>query len=320
MNAQSVRIPWIPHLTTSGKTPAAGSPAFVARLWPCHMFPFREAVFIGIDIPKKDDNQVAKQRALIQIEYKVAKPFVDAAALGLGSSAFAVVAQGPALNWACLGAGFSLCWYWGSANLTKPKKAKRRQASPKTITVNSANGSRKVSLEGDFEYSIYETTQINRETWGETLRRLIRGKPEVTRPDPSPPQVAREFVFQSHYDGHTVELREDDVRRFLRTAWKHRQRGRGLSQRRWVREWKERPQWYRDLGPYWYFAFRNLLVEAKHFTGCQMVVKTSLYWEQLARDPQITLGLLRETEAQKGMVQPAPWAIPTGRPRENLVP
>jgi hypothetical protein len=42
------------------------------------------------------------------IEYKTAKPFVDALALGLGSSAFAVVFQGPAFNWACIGAGFSL--------------------------------------------------------------------------------------------------------------------------------------------------------------------------------------------------------------------
>jgi hypothetical protein len=58
------------------------------------------------------------------IEYKTAKPFVDALALGLGSSAFAVVFQGPAFNWACIGAGFSLVFYWGSANLTSPKKTK----------------------------------------------------------------------------------------------------------------------------------------------------------------------------------------------------
>jgi hypothetical protein len=238
------------------------------------------------------------------IEYKVAKPFVDATALGVGSSAFAIVLQGPALNWGLLGAGFSLIWFWGSNNLTRPKRKKGAssvRAGAGSVVVNSATGSRKVSLGFNYEHPGF----VSRETWGETLRRLIVGKPP-SRPAIDKPTVPFEFVFQSHYDGQPVELREDDVRRFLRAAWKYRRRGRGLSHRRWVRECRDRPQWYKDLGPHWYRAFLVLLREAQQLRQCQLVVCIGPQWYALARDPHITLGILREAEVMKGNVQPNP--------------
>jgi hypothetical protein len=234
------------------------------------------------------------------IEYKVAKPFVDAAALGVGSSAFAIVLQGPAFNWGLLGAGFSLFWFWGSNNLTRPKRSKKSKTAASvgagTVVVNSATGSRKVALGFN-----YEPRFVSRETWGEILSRWVWGKDEpAPRQVIDKPTTSPEFVFLSHYEGQPVELREDDVRRFLRTAWKKRQRGRGLSYRYWVREWRDREQWYKDLGPHWYRAFLVLLREAQRVRERQLVVCTGPNWYSLARDPHITLGILREAEAMKG--------------------
>lgn len=249
------------------------------------------------------------QKALINIEYKVAKPFVDAAALGLGSSAFAVVLQGPALNWGLLGAGFSLCWFWGSVNLTRPNRGKKPTAASVgagSVVVNSASGSQKVSLGFN-----YEARFVARETWGEILRRLVWGKDVPTpRSVIDIPTSPREFVFQSHYDGQPVEIREDDLRRFLRIAWKYRFRGVGLGHRHWVREWRNRPQWYKDLGPHWYRALLILLREAQQVRKCQLVVKTGPNWYAMARDPHVTLGILREAEKMKGNTQPDAPYIP----------
>ena len=252
------------------------------------------------------------QKALFNIEYKVAKPFVDAGALALGSSAFAVVLQGPALNWGLLGAGFSLFWYWGSANLTRPKRGKK-PASPASVgagsvMVNSVNGSRKVSLGFNFQ----QPGWVSRETGWETLSRLAWWKNKPTpRPVIDKAAVPREFVFQSHYDGQPVEIREDDLRRFLRAAWKYRFRGKGLGERHWVREWRQRQQWYKDLGPHWYRALLVLLREAQRVRQCQLVVCTGPQWYALARDPHITLGILREAEAMKGHSQPDAPSVPT---------
>lgn len=244
------------------------------------------------------------------IEYKVAKPFVDATALGLGSSAFAVVLQGPALNWGLLSAGFSLFWFWGANNLTRPKRGKKATSAASvgagTVVVNSATGSRKMSLGFN-----YEPRFVSRETFREIVKRWVFWGKDDRLPVIDKQTVPREFVFQSHYEGQTIELRENDVSRFLRTAWKERQRGRGLSHRRWVREWKERPQWYKDLGPYWYKSLLVLLREAQQVRKCQLVVCTGPNWYALGRDPHITLGILREAEAMKGNKQPDVPNIPS---------
>jgi hypothetical protein len=235
------------------------------------------------------------------IEYKTAKPFVDALALGLGSSAFAVVFQGPAFNWACIGAGFSLVFYWGSANLTSPKKTKpkRGRAGPGHVVVNSVNGTRKVPLEGGFEYA---PRFVSRETWGETLRRFVMGRPEP-RPafdQPAKPKWMTEYIFLSHYDGQEVQLLESDVTRFLNSAWRYRKWGHGLSERRWVRDISQRPQWYKNVGSTWYYALVELLWEVEAISGRQLIVPVGWQQNALARDPHQTLEALKWAQTLKG--------------------
>lgn len=235
------------------------------------------------------------------IEYAVVKPAVDAIALGAGSAAFATVLQGPALNWSLIGGGVSLFWYWGTANLAKPKKAKARGESigPGSITVNTFSGSRKIDRTG-FEYAPYQPGHINRETFPEMLRRLARGKPRIRQAPFRAPVTLQEFVFYSNYGGQIVELSEDDVYRFLKSAWRNRERGSGLGKRRWVRDWKKRPQWYKDLGPDWYHAFLSLLREAQQLTQRQLVVGNSKAQHyRLARDPRTILCRLKQAEAIK---------------------
>lgn len=246
-----------------------------------------------------------KRRYLI--EYAVVKPAVDALALAAGSAAFAIVLQGPALNWSLIGGGFSFFWYWGTANLTKPTKAKARGGSigPGSIVVNTVNGSRKVSRKG-FNYQPYQPGYVSRETFPEIIRRLVKGKPRIRQAPLRAPVTLREFVFHSHYKGQLVELAEDDVRRFLRSAWRNRQRGSGLSQRRWDRDRRLRPQWYKDLGPHWYYALLALLREAQQITRRQLVVCTGPQWYALTCDPHTTLGRLKEAEAiKRGTAAPA---------------
>ncbi len=207
--------------------------------------------------------------------------------------------------------GISLFWYWGSVNLTKTGK-RAKPPSPASVgagsvVVNSATGSRKVALGFN-----YEPRLVPRETWGEIWHRLVWGKDAPTpRAVIDNPTVPREFIFQSHYEGQPVEVREDDLRRFLRAAWKYRLRGVGLGHRHWVREWRDRPQWYKDLGPYWYKAVLVLLREAQQVRQCRLVVCTGPNWYALSRDPHITLGLLREAEAMKGNAQPDAPNIPS---------
>lgn len=235
------------------------------------------------------------------IEYAVVKPAVDAFYLGAGSAAFATFLQAPAWNWSLIAGGFSLFWYWGSANLRKPKKAKARGGgiSPGLIVVNSINDSRKVRRDGKtFNYQPYQPGYVSRETIPEMLRSFFKGKPRVRQS--SSPIVLREFVFRSHYEGQLVELDEADVRRFLRSAWRNRERGSGLSQRRWVRNLRLRPEWYQALGTHWYYALLALIGDAQQRTHRQLVVGNSKAQHyRLACDPHTTLGRLKEAEAIK---------------------
>lgn len=235
-----------------------------------------------------------KRRYLI--EYAVVKPAVDALALGAGTAAFATVLHGPVRDWSLIGGGFSLVWYWVSVNLAKPKKAKAGGGSigPGSITLNTFAGSRKISR-SDFNYQPYQPGYVSRETFGEMVRRWVKGMPRIRQAPLDAPIALREFVFRSGM----VELSEDDVHRFLRAAWRNRHRGSGLSQRRWVRDWQLRPQWYKDLGTHWYFAIVFLLREAELITHQQLVVPTGPQWVALARDPHTTFGRLKEAEAIK---------------------
>ncbi len=232
-----------------------------------------------------------KQTRRALIEYKIVKPFVDAAALGSACGSLAFATGGPAFNWSLLGGSASLFWYWGRSNLSRPKAKRATRAPGRHILVNSANGSRSMvfnQVAGGF---------ITRETWGDPFFRWLRGKPRVRPQYPviDKPKILEEFVFRSGQ----IELLESDVRLFLRAAWRNRHRGSGLSQRRWVRDCQKRPQWYQNLGPTWYYGLLSLLREAQQKTGRQLVVCTGPQWYQLAREPHDIFSALKWAESQK---------------------
>lgn len=243
------------------------------------------------------------QKALINIEYKTAKPFVDATALGLaigGPSAF----SGNFWTGFVCGSSFSLFWYWGSSNLTRPKKAKPRHGGggPGHVIVNSVNGTRKVPLEKGFEYA---PRFVSRETYPQAIWRKIKiwgGKPEPRQAinQPTKPKWMTEYIFLSHYDGQEVQLLESDVTRFLNSAWRYRKWGRGLSERRWVRDISLRPQWYKNVGPTWYYALINLLWEVEEVSGRQLLIPVGWQQNALARDPHQILEALKWAQALKG--------------------
>lgn len=213
------------------------------------------------------------QQALINIEYKVAKPFVDAGALALGSSAFAMVLQAPVFNWALVGGGFSLVFYWGRENLTatrsKHKKSKRRDDY---LIVNSTNGRRQIN-----RFEQVSPTYITRRSLWTDLTSLLKGKPEPRVINQSPvsprrPQTLDQFVFVSYDDaGNRVQLNSSNVRNFLWEAWKDQDKGKGLGKRKWdYRNRKTWPSWY--PGPEWYEAMIRLLLSTQNGLGRQLVI------------------------------------------------
>ena len=238
--------------------------------------------------------QKQSRRALI--EYKIVKPFVDAVALGSGCGLFASVAREPVSSWAFIGGGLSLFWYWGTANLSRPKAKRTTRTAGRRILVNSANESRSMvfnQVAGGF---------IARESYLTPILRWVKGNPRV-RPQTDridkPPWMS-EQVFSSHYKGRPVQLLESDVTRFLIEAWRHRSHGSGLSQRRWVRGFKDRPQWYKNLGTHWYYALINLIDKTETMSGRQLIViNVEAQHYTLTRDPHETLEALKWSESQK---------------------
>ncbi len=233
--------------------------------------------------------QKQSRRALI--EYEVFKPIVDAVALGSACGSFAFVAHGPVSNWAFIGGGASLVWYWGRANLGRPNTKRTTRTAGRRILVTSANESRSMvfnQVAGGF---------ITRESLGELLLRWVRGKPRVRpqRLDIDKPKVLDEFVFRSG----DVELLESDVTRFLLAAWRNRHRGSGLGQRRWVRDYHKCPQWYQNLGTTWYDGLISLLREAQQISKRQMVVTLGYQQYGLKYEPHTTLEILKWVESQK---------------------
>jgi len=248
------------------------------------------------------DQKNEKQRALVNIEYRVVKPFIDAAALGSGCAAFAVPLDGPIINWAVVGAGFSFFWYWGKNNLTRPEKKAGSHSPSRQIVVNSATESRKVRI-----FDQVAPQFITRESYVEGLTRWLGlGRKSATQRDaakePEPkPEWLEETIFTSYHDNQAIQLSERDVARFLSWAWRYRARGKGLSERSWVRNWKQRPQWYHGLGPVWYYAMMNLLWNLEAKAGRDVITWIGHQQYGLARDPHQTLQGLKWAEAaQKG--------------------
>jgi hypothetical protein len=232
------------------------------------------------------------KRALI--EYKVVKPWVDASALGTGCAAFAIVANGPAWSWACLGAGFSLVWYWGRNNLYSVRDGKPSPRRGRHVTVNSHNKKRDVAI---FDY---QPGYITRDSWPDIILGWFRHpRPMSSSKTTGKPSVLEEFVFISQYLGQPIELQEKNVKRFLAAAWYNRDRGSGLGERRWVREWKRRPAWYQELGPPFYYAMLSLIGGAQKQLNRQLVIKLGHQQYGLKFDHHTMYGLLKWVELQK---------------------
>jgi len=231
------------------------------------------------------------------IEYKVVKPFVDAAVFGSACAGTAFFLDGPPFEWSILGGAVSLFWHWGRANPVNPKTRWNRTRRGRRIPVNSATESRNIRI-----FDQVAPGFIIRESYLTGILRWAKGKPRV-RPQADridkPPWMS-EQVFSSHYKGHRVQLLESDVTRFLIEAWRHRSQGSGLSERRWVRGFKDRPQWYKNLGTHWYYALISLIDETETMSGRQLIViNVEAQHYILTRDPHETLEALKWAESQK---------------------
>jgi hypothetical protein len=194
------------------------------------------------------------------------------------------------------GAGFSLylSWYDGRAR-AKPRKRRGRQ-----IPFNHYRGSQKI----DMELSIGQPGYVTRESWPERLNRWVYGKGEAkidVKPTALVPRPAEldEFVFLSQ----GLQLREVHVKLFLKSAWRNRKNGKGLSERRWVREFSQRPAWYQELSTDWYYAIMRLLADCQRGLGYQLIVyNRGNNWLNMANEPFMTMRLLKWHESEKRKV------------------
>ena len=113
---------------------------------------------------------------------------------------------------ALAGATWSLYLSWSdSRNETKPRK---RKPIGRQIPFNTATGRQQI----DMEFSVSQGGYIDRETWQDTINRLIFGRKE-TRPvreikPVSKPDILSEFTFHSQ----GIQLIESEVKAFLQIA------------------------------------------------------------------------------------------------------
>lgn len=223
-----------------------------------------------------------KQPNRIALPKPIQRAFYAGVGLSLGSIVLGVpIEHIPRV--AAAGACYSIMADWHNLGL-KPYKRKRQVI---------VNGSRRINL----EYSLDRGGYIARETYLEAMKRLLTGaKAEVPpRQKAQRPSELDSFTFVS--DG--LQLREEHVKLFLRSAWRNRQYGRGLSARHWVRNFNRRPLWYKELSPAWFYAMRQLLFDAEAGLGVQVVIVGGNQWLTMANEPHLTMRLLKWYECEK---------------------
>ena len=171
----------------------------------------------------------------------------------------------------------------------------RKERHKRQLVVNTSSGRKQVSIPQSFEY---QPGYIVRETWLDAAKRIVFGatEPPYTIPHSAtvkPPEID-EFKFFSR----GIQLLESDVLRFLSNAWRNREKGRGLSERRWCgKNGETLPGWFK--GTEWYWAFIHLLAEAEALTGIQVVIVKRNGWKLLLHTPRATYALLRYAEVIK---------------------
>ncbi len=234
------------------------------------------------------DNQPVKPKN------KIPTPITQALLAGSFASGTSFVLGVPAEHIpriAVAGASYSLWLSWQESRLkTTPKKRKGRQ-----IPFSYGNGSSKI----DMEFSTSTGGYIARETYFQGIKRFVLGTPKsVIRPikSVSRPNELDEFIFHSQ----GLQLREKHVKLFLQSAWRNKANGRGLSARRWVRNFNERPAWYKELNPIWYHAMMSLLWQAGNHAQWYLVVRYDNGWLSLVDgDLRLTLSILKWYEYDK---------------------
>ncbi len=196
---------------------------------------------------------------------------------------------------ALVGPLFSLYLSWShSKERDKPK----RKNKGRSIPFNHGKGSTSIYPD-KLEFSIEQGGYVLRESYGQAIFRRLSGKDnrsvvrQIEQIDK--PKELDEFVFYSR----GLQLRQVHVDLFLKSAWRNRKYGKGLSTRRWIRNFSQRPAWYQELSPAWYFAMLDMLRCAGDFTGFYLVVEYENGWRSLANEPFLTMRILRWYEIEK---------------------
>jgi hypothetical protein len=130
-----------------------------------------------------------------------------------------------------------------------------------------------------FEYALPKgggtiTMRRRRDLFWALLGRL----PAPVLPPPPPSgQIAKSRVVEmrkfesADHTGQQVQILDDDLRAFLKIAWRHNARGSGLSLNRWTGKRYRLPLWYKGKGIGWYWAALNLIADAEDATETQLV-------------------------------------------------
>jgi hypothetical protein len=177
---------------------------------------------------------------------------------------------------------------------SRKKKQKRENVG---IPFTTQKGTKYIDM--DLEFSIEQGGYILRESYGQALLRKVlrKGSRPVVKPvEPvERPKELNEFVFYSQ----GLQLRQVHVDLFLKSAWRNRQYGKGLSARRWVRYWSQRELWYKELRPMWYYAMLDLLLSAGDYCQFHLVVEYENGWRSLVNEPHLTMRILKWYEVEK---------------------
>lgn len=241
-------------------------------------------------------DQKEEKRPLI--EYAALKPVIDAAVLATGCASVATIpaVESHIIKAAAVGVGFSCFWFWGSGNLSRSPQAKKAAATKR-------NRGRQIKVQGEkWTFDQVAPQHITRQSAFRDFLDFLRPRKQeplqrqAQRQIDKPPWM-KEVVFHSHCNGYPVELSEPDVLRFLSWARRHQQKGKGLSERSWVRLGHERGAWYQALPrPQWYEAMKNILYELEEKSGREIIAEISTNQIKLSKDAALILEGLRWLE------------------------
>lgn len=197
------------------------------------------------------------------------------------------------------GSCFSLYLSWSDSRTeTKPKpKTKHGRSIPFT----SAQGVKQIYRD-DMEFSIKQDGFIYRENYLQVVTRKLFRKylkqSAITNPIDQP-KIINEFVFRVIYNNILIELREQHVRLFLKSAWRNRSGGKGLSVRHWERRRPQRPAWFRELPPYWFRGISVLIWNCQKSFNRQLVITLDNQQSFMVIEPHEMFGLLKWHEIER---------------------